>query len=75
MSADAAGDERTKQRIHFAQSFIQAALRGNAVGGNQSGEKAEFDVFFDGPETRLGSGGKRKFAYRKVLRVQGDGQQ
>jgi hypothetical protein len=73
LSAAAASDEGAQQGIHFAQSFVQAALGSYAVGGDQSGENAEFDVLLDGPETRLGMVRKRKFADREVLRVQRDG--
>src|ERR1019366_7375003 len=71
------GHEGTHDGVDFAEALVQAALGGDGVGGDQSGEDADVHFVLDRPETmlagRIGKCGTA--ARREALCVQESAQQ
>src|ERR1019366_190179 len=72
-----AGHEGTHDGVDFAEALVQAALGGDGVGGDQSGEDADVHFVLDRPETMLaGRIGKCGISVRrKTLCLHGGAQQ
>jgi hypothetical protein len=73
LAANALRYKRTHERIGFTVAIVQAALGGEGIGGDQTGDNSSVDGRFERPETVLARGvRKRRTARHKILGGGGD---